>query len=273
MTEMATTDTVELWRAGHVADPRHLAPPLTGARYLRLIEAAHRELRPQVYFEIGTQKGFSLALATCRAVAVDPKFLLPPGFMENRQHVRLFETTSDAFFETQDLTHCCGAPVDLAFLDGMHRFEYLLRDFLNTEPHCGADSVIMLHDCVPVSSEIVYRRQRAPRRSAFDVLPHAWAGDVWKLLPILQEHRPDLRLTVFDAAPTGLVFVTGLDPRSMVLRERYDEIVVRYMNLDLVEEGVSAFVGRQHLRPTSEGLAPGRLRSMIGLAPPAPAAG
>lgn len=267
---MATTatqdtppETIRRWRAGEVTDPRHLAPPLRGAVYLRLIAAAHRELAPRRYFEIGTHKGASLALARCRSVAVDPRFQLPAGFLDGRPETRLFEQTSDAFFAAHDLTACLGGPVDLAFLDGMHRFEFLLRDFINTERHCAAGSVVMLHDCVPVSSELVHRRHAAARRAEFDVMPAGWAGDVWKLLPILREHRPDLRLSVFDAQPTGLVFVTGLDPASRVLPERYEAIVARYMDRDITEEGVSAFVARQGLLPTAEGLAPGRLRGMI----------
>jgi hypothetical protein len=196
---------------------------------------------------------------------VDPRFLLPPGFGAEHPALSLFEQTSDAFFAAQDLTALLGGPVDLAFLDGMHRFEFLLRDFLNTERHCTPDSVIILHDCLPVSSEIVYRSQRDPRRAAFDVMPKAWAGDVWKLLPILREHRPELRLTVFDAAPTGLVLVTGLDPRSTVLSEQYEAIVQRYLPLDLVEQGVSAFVAAQGAVPTARGLARGALRALVGL--------
>lgn len=261
----ALPDTVRMWQQGIVTDARHVAPRLGGAPYLRLIEAAHRELSPHRYFEIGTQTGRSLALAACRSVAVDPRFLLPEGFAESRPHVQLFQATSDAFFKANDLSQVLGGPVDLAFLDGMHRFEFLLRDFMNTEAHCVPGSTILLHDCVPVSTEMVHRKPGAPRRAEFDVMPKAWAGDVWKLPLILREHRPDLRLSVFDAAPTGLVFVTGLDPASRVLRERYEEIVAKYMDMDLAEVGLDRFLAAQSVQPTAAALARGALPGLIGL--------
>ena len=258
---------IRAWREGRIADPRHLAPPLSGAHYLRLIAAAHREFAPTRYFEIGTLKGASLALAACPSVAVDPRFLLPEGFLDGRPATRLFAQTSDAFFAAHDLTEELGGPVDLAFLDGMHRFEFLLRDFINTERHCTPGSVVMLHDCVPVCSQIAHRHQGAPRIAVHDVMPGAWAGDVWKLLPILREHRPGLRLDVFDARPTGLVLVTGLDPASRVLTERYEQIVAGWMERDITQQGVGAFVAAQNMIDTNAALAPGALRALTGLPP------
>jgi hypothetical protein len=258
-------EAVRLWQQGIVTDTRYLAPRLSDVPYINLMRTAHRELSPRRYFEIGTQKGRSLALASCPSVAVDPRFMLPDGFAEARPHLQLFPTTSDAFFKAHDLTQLLGGSVDLAFLDGMHRFEYLLRDFMNAERHCATGSVILLHDCVPVSTELVYRRPGVPRRPEFDVMPKAWAGDVWKLLPILREHRPDLRLTVFDAGPTGLVFVTGLDPASRVLEENYEAIVAKYMDLDLAQIGLGDFLAAQSVQPTRPALARGALPGMIGL--------
>ena len=43
-----------------------------------------------------------------------------------------------------------------------------------------------------------------------------WSGDVWKVVVWLRRHRPDLRITTLDVAPTGLAVVTGLDPRRPV---------------------------------------------------------
>src|SRR5205814_560630 len=60
---------------------------------------------------------------------------------------------------------------------------------------------------------------------------NGWAGDVWKLLPILQEFRPDLNLNVVAVRPTGLGIVTNLDPSSTTLHDHYDEIVSKYLPL------------------------------------------
>ena len=37
-----------------------------------------------------------------------------------------------------------GRPLDMAFIDGMHRFEYALRDFINIEPLMGAAIGVLL---------------------------------------------------------------------------------------------------------------------------------
>ena len=54
---------------------------------------------------------------------------------------------------------------------------------------------------------------------------------MWKLLPCLREERPELRITQVDLPP-GITLVTGLDPQSTKLTDRYDEIVARYGELD-----------------------------------------
>ena len=41
--------------------------------------------------------------------------------------------------------------VDLVFIDGLHLFEFALRDFFNAEAWCSRTSTIVLHDCVPIA--------------------------------------------------------------------------------------------------------------------------
>lgn len=202
----------------------------------------HRALKPRTYLEIGSRKGDSLAPAQAETIAIDPAFRLPPGFVEARPHLRLFAMTSDDFFADHDPAEILGSPVDFAFLDGLHCFEFLLRDFMNTEKASTTSAVIALHDCVPFSSAIVARDEKAPRDPAHDVHPGAWAGDVWKVLPILKQYRPDLQVRVLDCPPTGLALVSGLDPSSRALDGAYEDIVARYLDADIAEIGVSAFV-------------------------------
>src|SRR5207253_931962 len=90
----------------------------------------------------------------------------------------LYQMASDAFFARNSPTVLFGAPIDMAFLDGLHRCEYLLRDFINTERHCRRNSVIALHDCLPVEGAITTRVEK------YDTSTHPdrktwWAGDVW----------------------------------------------------------------------------------------------
>jgi len=188
--------------------------------YQELLGRIHRHLRPRTYLEIGVQAGRSLALALpeTRAVAIDPA---PRPFVEEiRCSLHLFETTSDDFFRRDDLDELLG-PVDLAFIDGMHLFEFALRDFANIERFAHRDSVVLIHDCNPID-EATSRRERETK---------VWTGDVWKLIPILREHRPDLNVATVNVGPSGLGVVTELDPRSTALMDSYEEICERYRPL------------------------------------------
>lgn len=138
----------------------------------------------------------------------------------------------------------------MAFIDGMHLFEFLLRDFMNIEKHCRKNSVIFLHDCIPSDPYIAARSTRDPIR---DQSPHKdwWTGDVWKIIPALKKHRPDLSITVLDAVPTGLAVISNLDPSSTKLDENYSSIVAEFIELDLAEFGISNLLQISNLKSTA----------------------
>ena len=80
-------------------------------------------------------------------MGVDPQPLLGADDPLSR-HVEV--ATSDAFFAGPRPRELFGGhPVDLAFIDGMHLFEFALRDFSNVEALAGPGTVIVLHDCLP----------------------------------------------------------------------------------------------------------------------------
>lgn len=190
-----------------------------GPPYRAVIDHLHRLLRPATYLEIGVETGETLALAvTARLpVGIDPH---PEKLVVTTSpNTRLYPMTSDEFFARKTVRAVFeGHPLDVAFIDGMHQFEYVLRDFANVERWCTRDSTILLHDCLPVAS-VAARRERA---STF------WVGDTWKALECLLDYRPDLRIRVIPTGPSGLVVVRHLDPSSTVLVDRMDEIRARY---------------------------------------------
>ena len=144
---------------------------------------------------------------------------------------------SDDLSEHEDLKRYFVRGVDLAFLDGLHLFEALLRDFTNTERFCHDRSVILLHDCLPLNERMAEREMRIVETEDQSTRLH-WTGDVWKLLPILRKYRPDLRLLQLDCPPTGLVICTGLDPYSNVLTQNYKAIVEEFSHMPLEEFGI-----------------------------------
>jgi len=209
-----------------------------GIDYLEYLKQVHRVCKPSSYFEIGVQSGQSLAFAECPSVGVDPDLThLGVNPICQKAETHFFQLTSDDFFAKHNLkTFLPGGP-DFAFLDGMHLFEFLLRDLMNTERHSHKDTIVSLHDCYPVNAEMADREVNYERRVDM-VTRLMWAGDVWKLLPILRDFRPDLDVTILDCPPTGLVIIRCFDANSRVLVDAYDEIVARYRHINLETFGI-----------------------------------
>ncbi len=205
-----------------------------GVFYRQLLALLGAELRPRTYFEIGTRAGESMKQFDADTICVDPEFTIKGEVILRRRRTFFFQMPSDEFLAQYDITDLFGGPFDIAFLDGMHLFEYLLRDFIATERHAGARSLIVLHDCLPPHPAITGRdeaagREPEPEPGAWSELPEApkgaWTGDVYRMLFALAAYRPDLRVHAFDCPPTGLVVVSRLDPSSTALQEAYYEIV------------------------------------------------
>jgi hypothetical protein len=186
------------------------------------LSAAHHQFKPQRYIEIGVCKGvsFSLAHADCVAIGIDPEPQLDLHCLPAKH--RVFSETSDAYFAQGRVTKDLAAPTfDMAFLDGMHLFEYALRDFINLEKVAHANSIVFIHDLYPLNAMTASRERFAD----------FWSGDVWKLALCLQAYRPDLDYTLLPCPPTGLGLVKGLNPNSTVLQDHYDEIVAKYVDM------------------------------------------
>ncbi|MDH2325941.1 hypothetical protein QCN27_03570 [Cereibacter sp. SYSU M97828] len=208
----------------------------TGLKYTRFLRRLHRRHIFDWYLEVGCRTGTTIAPSRSKTVAVDPFFKIDTNVIGPKPALHVFQATSDAFFESGFL-RAIQARLSFSFLDGMHLFEFLLRDFMNAEAASRPDGIIALHDCCPSSLEMTTRD--------LDNIPKgAWTGDVWKLIPILQEFRPDLTIKVLDCAPTGLVLISGLDPDNRVLRQAYDTIVDRYRDRSIEDFGPAAFYER-----------------------------
>lgn len=193
-----------------------------GPPYRDVLRLVHDILRPRTYLEIGVEHGTSLALAVHseQVLGIDPVPRRPTR--ELPRATRLFHTSSDEFFAQHRREQLLGdAVVELAFIDGMHWFEYALRDFCNVERWCGPRSTIILHDCLPVAAIAASRE----RQTTF------WVGDTWKALDCLLHERRDLQITVVPCHPSGLVVIQGLDPTSTALGSKLDALSARYLPL------------------------------------------
>ena len=198
-----------------------LAHRLTEASYLVLLGQIHERLLPRTYVEIGVHEGDSLRLARpgTRTVGVDPA----PNLRE-AVDAAVYPMTSDDFFARHDMAEVlAGLPLDLVFIDGMHLFEFVLRDLINVGRNAVPATTVLLHDCYPISAETATRERNT----------YLWTGDVWKIVLCLKEVCPEVDVHVVDAPPAGLGIVRRLNAdTSDRLQERYDELVDRFVNLE-----------------------------------------
>lgn len=197
---------------------------LPGPTYLEWLTRFHEIMSPTNYVEIGVESGKSLQFAKfpTKAIGIDPEPKIVHG---TQTWSRIFKMTSDEFFQNNNLKSILNDDVELSFIDGLHYFEQVLMDFINIEKYSTKDTVVLLHDVYPVIPATARREWET----------FYWAGDTWKIMPILQKYRPDLNIKTIPAYPTGLGFVTNLDPKSNVLTDNYDNIIKEYMDIEIEE--------------------------------------
>jgi len=233
----------------HVIDMLEAQIRFGGEHYLQVIARILDALKPRTYVEIGVEHGNSLRLvqAPTLAIGIDPEPKLAGPLAANQ---KVFAQTSDDFFATRDLrAELGGLPVDLAFIDGMHQFEFALRDFANLERFCTRGSTILIDDCYPLNRETAERE----RRRDF------WSGDVWRLIVLLKKYRPELAIHIVATPPCGLAVVRQLDPDSRFLREHYERLCREFLALDyaFLEDDMP---GKLNLFPNDWG----KIRALLG---------
>lgn len=214
-----------------------------GLHYKTFMSQLSRVRGGRVYLEIGVQVGLLLSeIHTDHAVAVDPNFRISHNITANKKSVYLYNDISDRFFNDPKAKDILDGSIDLAFLDGLHVFEYLLRDFCNTEARSSRDGLIVMHDCLPLNAEMTIRDEATSIEKGKNTLfPNYWTGDVWKVVSILQKYRPDLKVVCLNSHPTGLVCVSNLDPNSQSLRDNYLSIVEEYRNIPYGVDSLNNF--------------------------------
>jgi SAM-dependent methyltransferase len=181
--------------------------------YLEVIREFHSVLQPEFYFEIGVRKGASLSLSDCETIGVDPE----PDIDKSKIGLNkaVYEMTSDSFFEYFADKTIGSRSIDLAFIDGMHLFEFVLRDFINIETYSDSKTIVLVDDILP-NNEIQAERVRKSK---------VWTGDVWKFYFCLKKYRPDLELHLLDTSPSGMLVIKGLDKYNQILVNKYNTII------------------------------------------------
>lgn len=151
----------------------------------------------ETYLEIGVHAGATFNQVVCQYKrGVDPHGI----HLEN-----VMETTSDLFFKIN-----YGLPLplqetfDIVFIDGLHRWEQVLRDIQNSLLILNRRGILVVHDCNPTRWE---HQARGP------ILPE-WTGDVWKAIAIVRAMSPYFRVATVDTDwGCGLIDYAMDDPQ------------------------------------------------------------
>lgn len=98
--------------------------------------------------------------------------------------------TSDEYFAR----HIGRRQYDLVFLDGLHTYEQIFRDFCAVLPHTHARSVILIDDTLPSDpySALPDPSEADRQKAAAGHTGGAWSGDVYKLVFAIHDFFPTL---------------------------------------------------------------------------------
>jgi hypothetical protein len=206
----------------------------TGLHYLDVLDAVEARVSPKLYLEIGSRTGTSLARRKCSFIGVDPTFKIEAPVYNSSRQMHFMQMTSDAFFESGFLSALNLRP-DMAFIDGLHLFEFALRDFMNCERVMKGEGLVFFHDVLPFNAAMTSRTY-APGTP--------WTGDVWKTILAIVENRSDLRVDVISAAKTGLACVRGLKNDNAPWALTYEDLMSKYQSLDIATYGIENYLSK-----------------------------
>ncbi len=122
------------------------------------------------YLEIGCDKDQLFSKVNIKnKIGVDPS---------NGGNVR--KTSNEFFFDNKKF-------FDIVFIDGLHEYEQVKKDIINSLKFLNQNGVVLVHDCMPDS----LGKQAVPRYKM------QWNGDVWKAIVDL---RQDKNLEIFTCS-------------------------------------------------------------------------
>ena len=127
-----------------------------------LIEYLIKKNNYKNYLEIGCDKNQLFS-----KVNIDNKIGVDPVSGGN------VRKTSDDFFKENK------SSFDIVFIDGLHTYEQVKRDILNSVNFLLDEGIILVHDCMPDS----LGKQAVPRYKM------QWNGDVWKAIVDLRQQE------------------------------------------------------------------------------------
>lgn len=206
----------------------------------RRINALSHGLLAQSYLEIGVETGETFVdIEAAVRTAVDPQFSFDTDlFADGNTHFH--RKRSDDYFAEMPSDEV----FDLIFIDGLHKFEQVVRDLSNSIIHSHARSVIVIDDTVPsnVFSAMPDVGDSVRFRERAGVEDSSWHGDVYKIVFYLHDFWPSLsyRTIIGSGNPQTVVWrsngfrrASRFDNLEVISRLTYYQLID---NLDVLRE-------------------------------------
>ena len=111
------------------------------------------------------------------------------------------KTSDDFFKENND-------KFDIVFIDGLHTYEQVKKDILNSVNCLNVNGIILVHDCMPDS----LGKQAVPRYKM------QWNGDVWKAIVDLRQ-KEDLDIYTCEM-DQGIGIITKKKNSSLLILDK-----------------------------------------------------
>ena len=133
-----------------------------------------------------------------------------------------FRMTSDRFFaEHQNIKF------DTIFIDGLHHYEQVQKDVINSIMHLNKNGIILFHDLLPRNSfeEFVPQKQIS------------WCGDVWKVaVELMNSSNCKFKIVNIDMGIGILKIFENFKYTKIpqLMNERYDAFLKYYPKFDII---------------------------------------
>lgn len=139
------------------------------------------------YLEIGVRRGETISQIKANLrVGVDPGLqienITPKELKKGLEGANFHKITSDDFFKENT------EKFDVIFIDGLHVYDQVMKDILNSLNILKEKGFIVVHDCNPTTKKAADRIQTEG----------VWNGDVWKAIYDVKENYRDVDYFVLD---------------------------------------------------------------------------
>lgn len=185
---------------------------------VRRLNCLAERLNAKRYLEIGVETGDTFhQVNCCEKVAVDPSFLFEissAGELNQHGSCDYHQVSSDQFFQKLDRN---AASFDLVFIDGLHHYDQVMRDFAGSILFSHSKTVFLVDDVLPCDAFSALREQRQAlelrHQYSNGYKGNAWHGDVYLFVLMLPVYFPLYRFRTLMEPGANPQTVIWYDPQ------------------------------------------------------------